>query len=586
MTKRMLPFATGAIVGAFGAYLFAPAFGISSGPFSTVQSGDSTVARWATDRGPAQSDVTNGARTPPGSNALAELDRRLESDPVAALREAMQGRDPAAQRRDVMLIGVRWARIDPEAALRSASTLPETLQADFRASVSSEWANLDADGFLNFARQTTDLEALSEGLTLLIASDPAQVYEIAGRMPIETGSATQGGLNALQRAALTALAERDPLLAMRHVEPMLPGLNINVVAQGIVSRFAQSDPDAALAWLDSLEMTTSSHGRVVLDGISSVDFDRAFDLALAGPTDQAFIDSALARGALRDPVRAAEVATKLLNDGSSLASQVLEQLAASWVRRDPEKFTDWLLEHSAVVEPQLAGSVASQFATSDIKSAIALIDRLPPNLRGTWISQVAGPYASQDPKAALDWVQQFEGQPFYEATHSQVVVQIAQADPELAATMLPGLSPALQSTAAPRIARAMAVRDPGAAAEWALGLTDSSAAEGAVTNVVSGWIRSDPASARSWVLGLERGAIRDGALSALVSGSYGTNLDPRPILEEIESDAIRRIATRNAVSRSGNQPDIARELLMTLLDDPEYEGWAREGLERIEASGN
>jgi hypothetical protein len=333
-------------------------------------------------------------------------------------------------------------------------------------------------------------------------------------------------------------------------------------------------------------MTTISDRRVVLGGIASVDFARAFELAAAGPTNEGFIESALARGALSDPARAAEVATDLLNEGSSFAGRVLEQLTASWARRDPKNFSDWFLEHSAAVAPETVGSIASQFAAIDLQSAMSMTDRLPQSLRGTWISQMAAPYASQDPKAALDWVRQFQGQPFYEATHSQVIVQIAETDPELAATMLDSLSPALRSAAAPRIAGALSARDPRAAAEWALGLTDSSAVAGAVTNVVSGWIRRDLESARNWVLGLERGPVRDEALSALIAGSYGTNLDPRPIIQEIESAETRRLATRTAVSRRVNQPEITRDLLMTIVDDPEYGDWARDALAGIDESGN
>jgi hypothetical protein len=109
---------------------------------------------------------------------------------------------------------------------------------------------------------------------------------------------------------------------------------------------------------------------------------------------------------------------------------------------------------------------------------------------------------------------------------------------------------------------------------------------GAVTNVVSAWIRRDLESARNWVLGLERVPVRDEALSALIAGSYGTNLDPRPIIQEIESAETRRLATRTAVSRSVNQPEITRVLLMTIVDDPEYGDWARDALAGIDESGN
>lgn len=585
MNKRLLLFVIGGIAGTLGAYLVVPSIGSSDAPFIDMRS---EQARSTTDLVSTQSSFASAAPGDSGSrDEVRELERRVQNDPMAALLDALALTEPSARRRAVMRVGALWARTDPVAALQSGPTLPADVQDDFRASISSEWANLDAEGFLSYADTASDLQALTEGLTLLLASDPARVFEIAGRLPIATGSALQGGMNTLQRAALNALAHRNPGLALRHVEPMLRGLNINVVAQGVVSRFAQNDPDAALAWLDSLEATTDSHRRVVLGGIARVDFARAFQLAAEEQTTFGLLDSALANGALSDPARAAEVATDLLNDGSSFAGQVLELLAASWARRDPANFTDWFLASSGSIGAPLVRSIASQFAASDLEGAMGLVDRLPQGMRATWIAQIAGPYASQDPLAALDWVQRYQGQPFYEDAHSRVIMQVADTNPELAATMIDGFSPALRSTAAPRIAAALSAQDPRAAAEWALGLTDSAGASGAVTNVVSGWIQRDITSATSWVLGLERGAIRDEALSALISGSYGTNLDPRPILDEIESDETLRQARRMAVFRAAsNQLEIARELLETMLDDPEYGDWARESLARIGESDN
>jgi hypothetical protein len=274
------------------------------------------------------------------------------------------------------------------------------------------------------------------------------------------------------------------------------------------------------------------------------------------------------------------VATALLSTDSAFADQVLQQLTASWARRDPDRFFDWFQGHSGSLDQPLVASIASAYAASDIQSALAMIDRLPQNMKSTWVEQLAGPYAARDPQAALTWIQQFQGQPFYEAAHSQAIVQLANSDPDLAATMLNDLSPALRSATAPRIAQTLSARDPEAAADWAYSLTEPAVAADAVSNVVAGWIRRDLQSARSWVLDLERGEVRDDALMALISGSYGTNLDPRPIIDEIDSEETRRQATQLAIYRSGsNQRDLARELLESLLDDPEYGDWAQETLE-------
>ena len=582
MKSQYVLFVIGGLLGALAAYLLVSSFDSPGGPTDDSRSGLPSVTLPTAVGLSRQSGSSIQSASSLVRREITEAESRIEDDPIGALRDAAALPEPADRRRAVMSIGTEWAGIDPAVALQSATMLPVELQADFLASVSSTWANLDADSFFSYARGADDLETLTEGLNLLIASDPAQVYEIAGRLPVDTGSAAQGGLNELQRAALTALADREPDLAMSYVEPMLPQLGVNVFAQGIVTRFARSDPDAALAWLDSLAMTSSSHRRVVLGGIAGADFDRALHLAEEGSTTISFLDSAIARGALSDPERAAEVATDLLNRDSAFADQVLKQLTASWVRRDPDRFFDWFQGHSGSLDQPLVASIASAYAVSDIQFSMAMVDRLPQGMKSTWIEQLAGPYAARNPRAALTWVQQYQGQPFYEAAYSQVIVQLANADPDLAAMMLDDLSPALRSAAAPRIAQTLSARDPETAADWAYSLTEPAVAAAAVSNVVTGWIRRDLQAASSWVLDLERGEVRDEGLMALISGSYGTNLDPRPILDEIDSERTRRQATRLAIFRSGpDRLDIARQLLENMLDDPEYGDWARETLEGL-----
>jgi hypothetical protein len=58
-----------------------------------------------------------------------------------------------------MLVGALWARADPVGALQQAYRLAPALKADFQASVSSEWANLNAGEFLRYASSAPDPEA-------------------------------------------------------------------------------------------------------------------------------------------------------------------------------------------------------------------------------------------------------------------------------------------------------------------------------------------------------------------------------------------------------------------------------------------
>lgn len=580
MTTRALLFVMGSLVGAFGAHVLGVSPGASGESFPAERSpGPEPNDRLAA---PASADVS-AEPAPTASSAERALEESMARDSTAALLEAAAIREPTARRRAVMRLGALWARSDPEAALRQAYRLPPVLKADFEASVSSEWANLNAAQFLTHAASVADPAPLMAGLRLLIATDPARVLAIASRLPRETDNVASGGLNALERAALSALAVRDSAAAFRYAEPMLPSINLNLVVQDVVTRFARTDPDAAVAWLGSLDAATSTHVSAVIAGIAGVDIMQALRLAAAETAAFDTFENALATGALASPASAADAATHLLNDGSSLATKVLEQLAASWARQDPQRFTEWFLAHAASVSTPLVRSVASQYAAADLGAALGLVERLPAGMRSTWIEQVAGAYASRDPLGALDWIERYRGQPFYDDARSEIVIRAADANPQLAATMLDGLPPGLRNVAAPRIAAAMSARDPQAAADWAFGLDDRVAASAAVYRVVTDWLRRDVESAATWVLALEHGAVRDNALLGLIDASNGTGLDQRPIVAAIDSETTRREARHLAVWRqTGAAPEVERELLEAMLDDPDYGEWARERLATLD----
>jgi hypothetical protein len=202
---------------------------------------------------------------------------------------------------------------------------------------------------------------------------------------------------------------------------------------------------------------------------------------------------------------------------------------------------------------------------------------------------MAGAYAAKDPATSLDWIAPYRGEPFYEDAHSIVAMQLADSSPELAATMIGSWTPALQSAAAPRIARAWAARNPADAAAWVSRLQGAAAEPGAASAVVSQWVRTDAAAARVWTLNLARGPMRNSAVYAYVSGNQLRDFDPRPLLQEIDAPGLRRSATQTTASRiSQSNMALATAIVESAVDDPDPElsEWARSALETLRASGN
>jgi hypothetical protein len=511
---------------------------------------------------------------------VATLARWLSEDPVAALRAAAELRAADERRRAVLLVGKLWAWTDPQAALAMASTLPSILRADYLAAVSREWANLDAEGFLGFAESAPDLEDLIGGVELLLPGEPARVYEIARTM-----TNGQNDWTPLWFSAVLALAEQDAMLALRTLETD-GGAVGDAMRPTVLQVFARNDPDAALAWLDSQGAPSAPVTEAIFRGVAQADFERGYRL-LTGEVSALSLESPFANfdvaaAVAQDPASAARAAEELLAIGTSRAGQVLEGVATIWARRDPEGVVDWMIANAAAIEPQVARSIGLAVATSDIESALGLVDRLPPAIANTWVAQIAGTYAGQDPIAALDWVERYRGQPFYDEARAQAVLQAVGRDPALVASMLPGLPSALQVSAAPNIATAWAERDPRAAAEWVAGLEGPAVEAGTVHRLSSTWVRQDLDAAMQWALALPRGRTRDYALWGLISTSYSVNLEPRPLFDLVESADLREYAAESTVlAKWSTDPRFTRDFLESLFDDEELGEWARDKLESI-----
>ncbi len=101
---------------------------------------------------------------------------------------------------------------------------------------------------------------------------------------------------------------------------------------------------------------------------------------------------------------------------------------------------------------------------------------MPSPLRGAWLNGVAGMYAQSNPRAALDWIEQFRGSPEYDAAALAVIMPASRVDPEAAAHAAESLGrDDYRRTAVTQVAMGWAQRDPARAAAWASGLSDPAA---------------------------------------------------------------------------------------------------------------
>jgi hypothetical protein len=98
------------------------------------------------------------------------------------------------------------------------------------------------------------------------------------------------------------------------------------------------------------------------------------------------------------------IADRLLASDHFQAEQAMTGLLESWSIADPDAALVWLLAQGSAVDPSHMASLAAGYAQGDIRLTAATADRLPPESRGAWITEVAAAYVQRDPDAAIDWL--------------------------------------------------------------------------------------------------------------------------------------------------------------------------------------
>lgn len=493
----------------------------------------------------------------------AALARRAERDPDGALRAMLALDSASARQRAAQEVAATWARQDPLDALAQAALLPAELQSVFSASVSAEWARLDPSGYLQaFERETEELNAA--GLQLLAASNPEQVLRAA-----ETVNGSRA--EALRAIGYEALAQRDPRAAIARLEAMPAGQEREQLRRTVAHSYGAHSPDDALPWARTLSPPSTDVERTVLAGIASIDVERALRLALARPAGiEGTLLLPIASQAALEPSKTAQIAQILSARADSASQEALGALLEQWSLSDTERALAWAeaKSASAEVDGALLIGMAKLLAGRDAVAAAAFAERLPPNVRASWIAQVAGPYARNDVEGALAWLARYQGEPGYDPAMLQIVAQTAQTDPRAAARIVESASADVQTGMAQQVVSQWARQDPQAAAQWAAGLGETRARASAVATAAASWAARDFAAARGWTLSLPAGAARDQALGRLLQRSASTRLDDG-LLAAFSSDAAREAGIAPAIPTVARRDaEEAQRLIATYITDP------------------
>jgi hypothetical protein len=461
---------------------------------------------------------------------------RAPRDLVGALLAAASL--PPLERRDALArIASQAAGDEAPAALRAAVALERDAGAEFSAAVLREWAKLDPAAMLDYAlgldaaAQRAALE--TAGFEAFAQLPPERVMAILDRLPTDVAPE-------VRQIELLGMARKDPLAAIRYAEGLPPGPERMRALELAARGYASADPEAALAWAQTLEPPNAAIVASVLAGFARVAPDRAIDLLLATElsSQRSSLATALVTGGLLD----AEHVDALLRRWPATRGRRDEvlRLAYAWARRDPERAVDWLLANGERGADAYAAA-AEALGRRDPAAAAAYLDRIPSELRATWIKAAAIGYAGADPAAAQKWLAHYADESGYDDAVAMLAQRTARSDPRAAAALLGGID-----------------------------IATSQEAPAAAFTIARYWSERDAPAARRWALRLPRGGARDQALSALLRARLAAGGEPESaLLGAFSSDPARQHAVADAIVALGQRdPVAARALADRYVTDP------------------
>ncbi len=333
-----------------------------------------------------------------------------------------------------------------------------------------------------------------------------------------------------------------------------PGANPKAVL-GILGQWAQTDPQAAIAWVSALPKGDLRAGAlkaifsswVKKDAPGAANFAEALPM---GKDRQQAVASVAAEWAGADPETAItwarqladkpsreaalqHIALRLCESNASKAAEVVVSLPAGEVKRDlvSEVARRWASEDLPMAREwmgQLADPTDRESAfrglvrvwtQTEPDSAIGYLNELNPGSQMAVLKSTFIPWGERDPASAMAAATKLENEKARSAAIAMTAGSWANSSPAEAADFVARLpNGPSQISAGLSVAANWAERDPASAAQWVINFPEGGAREKAVSVVVRNWAEVDAGQASNWIETLPAGLTKDTALSSFAGG--------------------------------------------------------------------
>lgn len=415
------------------------------------------------------------------------------SDPERALAfaKALENRNERRQALNTAVTHI--ASSDPQRALELLADIPTGSQRQqMIGNIASEWSKQDANAAMEWIQTLAPSEknaAMNHSIWQFSLSDPKTAAELIQSMPTSNSTshlyqnlttnwaqsdseAASAWVNTLPIGAarqqavnglLNAYQNHDPAKAADLLSKEGITINNSYMAGNIFGNWVTTDQDAAVAWLDGMETGAMRNA----------------------------VSSAMQEWAQHDAAQAAEYALGI--DVESTRKRAVNSIMSSWGQNEPEAAKDWALSN-------LDGDIKAESLSSLIQNV-----------------------ANNDPKMALEL--------YAETTASLTDAEINKSF----------------SSVASNIARSWSRYDSPGAAEWVMDLPEGDQRSQSLRYVIDNWSEADPVSASEFVGALPEGGERDSAVESLVRRVQQNDPESAFIwAESITDEKKRSNVVRNA----------------------------------------
>lgn len=469
------------------------------------------------------------------------LARWAETDPRAALQQALAIDDRQLKTNAVSRVAASWAAHDLLGAQAAAELLAnDNIGSVFRFALVHQMAETDPAALVAYVNDSPQLAnavapAIADDFK---AMDRKEALRWAEQMHGRAGEVAR-------QSAVQSWAQEDPVAAFEYAQSLRVGDERQQLMHVVATAYGRRAPESALAWLESLPQAPTDLRASVISGIAQVDVDRAIDLAFRDPPQRSNLSSgqfsrwrfgmlsSVISNAMAERDRSIpDLASRVLAlPDSNERSNALQTLTNLWLQKDSRAMLDWMTTESGLPREGLS-QIVGTLTRSDPQLAASYTNRVPPALRELWIANVAQSYARLDPQAATEWLGQFHDEREYSTGIAAVAMQAVNYDPAMAARLLGSL------------------RDSGDNTKNTVGA------------VAESWAARDEQSARVWVRSLPEGTVRDSALRGFISRAYTDTIPEASLLALFSSEEAKQQTLMGLIYGIGRKDvDEARRLV-------------------------